>query len=145
MSPLALPPFGTGLIYGREYLNAADVLRKANIGDTISAKVVDSAGRDGYIELSLKEARQALIWSEAEAAQQLKAYGPNRLPSSPAPSPLRRFLKQFDNLLIYALLAAAGISAILGQAVDAVVIVVVVILNAAIGGNPDSQHRRPRR
>ena len=63
-----LPPFGTGLIYGREYLNAADVLRKANPGDTISAKVVDPAGRDGYIELSLKEARQAAIWGEAEAA-----------------------------------------------------------------------------
>jgi len=63
-----LPPFGTGLIYGREYLNAADVLRKANPGDTISAKVVDPSGREGYIELSLKEARQAAIWGEAEAA-----------------------------------------------------------------------------
>ncbi|MBU6214940.1 S1 RNA-binding domain-containing protein [Patescibacteria group bacterium] len=63
-----LPPFGTGLIYGREYLNAADVLRKANPGDTISAKVVDPAGREGYIELSLKEARQAAIWGEAETA-----------------------------------------------------------------------------
>ena len=63
-----LPPFGTGLIFGREYLNAADVLRKANPGDTISAKVVDPAGRDGYIELSLKEARQAAIWGEAETA-----------------------------------------------------------------------------
>ncbi len=65
---IELAPFGTGLIYGREYLNAADVLRKANPGDTISAKVVDSAGRDGYIELSLKEARQAAIWGEAETA-----------------------------------------------------------------------------
>lgn len=63
-----LPPFGTGLIYGREYLNAADVLRKANQGDTITAKVVDPAGREGYIELSLKEARQAAIWGEAEQA-----------------------------------------------------------------------------
>ena len=63
-----LHPFGTGLIYGREYLNAADVLRKANAGDIISAKVVDPAGRDGYIELSLKEARQAAIWGEAETA-----------------------------------------------------------------------------
>jgi small subunit ribosomal protein S1 len=63
-----LPPFGTGLIYGREYLNAADVLRKANSGDTISAKVVDPAGREGYFELSLKEARQAAIWGEAETA-----------------------------------------------------------------------------
>jgi small subunit ribosomal protein S1 len=63
-----LPPFGTGIIYGREYLNAADVLRKANPGDTITAKVVDPAGIEGYIELSLKEARQAAIWSEAEQA-----------------------------------------------------------------------------
>ncbi len=63
-----LAPFGTGLIYGREYLNAADVLRKANVGDAISAKVIDPAGREGYIELSLKEARQAAIWSEAEQA-----------------------------------------------------------------------------
>src|SRR3989338_7859366 len=54
-----LAQFGTGLIYGREYLNAADVLRKANQGDIISAKVVDHAGRDGYIELSLKEARRS--------------------------------------------------------------------------------------
>ena len=63
-----LPPFGTGIIYGREYLNAADVLRKANIGDLISAKVIDAVGTDGYIELSLKEARQAAIWGEAEQA-----------------------------------------------------------------------------
>ena len=63
-----LPPFGTGIIYGREYLNAADVLRKANPGDTITAKVVDPSGIEGYIELSLKEARQAAIWSEAEQA-----------------------------------------------------------------------------
>ncbi len=63
-----LPPFGTGIIYGREYLNAADVLRKANPGDLITAKVVDPSGIEGYIELSLKEARQAAIWGEAEQA-----------------------------------------------------------------------------
>ncbi len=64
-----LYPWGTGIIYGREYMNARDVLRKVAQGDTIAAKVVDTENRDGYIELSLKEARQALIWSEAEAAQ----------------------------------------------------------------------------
>lgn len=63
-----LPPFGTGIIYGREFLNASDILRKVNLGDTIAAKVVDPEGRDGYVELSLKEARQALLWSEAEHA-----------------------------------------------------------------------------
>jgi small subunit ribosomal protein S1 len=61
-------PFGTGLIYGREYMNARDILRKVNVGDAIDAKVVTSENEDGYIELSLKEARQALIWSDAEAA-----------------------------------------------------------------------------
>ena len=63
-----LTPFGTGLIYGREYMNARDILRKVSVGDTIAAKVVDPGNEDGYIELSLKEARQALIWSDAEEA-----------------------------------------------------------------------------
>jgi small subunit ribosomal protein S1 len=63
-----LAPFRTGIIYGREFLNASDILRKVNLGDIIAAKVVDVEGREGYTELSLKEARQALIWSEAEAA-----------------------------------------------------------------------------
>ncbi len=67
-----LPPFGTGILYGREFMNARDILRKVHIGDSIAAKVVDTEGLDGYIELSLKEARQALIWAEAEDAIQNK-------------------------------------------------------------------------
>lgn len=67
-----LHPFGTGIIYGREYLNARDVLRKVNLGDTIAAKVVDPENKDGYLELSLKEARQALIWTEADEALKSK-------------------------------------------------------------------------
>ena len=63
-----LAPFGTGIIFGREYLTARDIIKKINIGDVIAAKVVDTNNKEGYIELSLKEARQALIWSEAEAA-----------------------------------------------------------------------------
>ena len=63
-----LAPFGTGIIYGREFMTARDVIKKINVGDVIAAKIVDTAHKDGYYELSLKEARQALIWSEAEAA-----------------------------------------------------------------------------
>ncbi len=63
-----LKPYGTGIIFGREYVNARDIIRKVNIGDNIAAKVVDMSNVDGYIELSLKEAKQALIWSEAETA-----------------------------------------------------------------------------
>jgi small subunit ribosomal protein S1 len=63
-----LPPFGTGIIFGREYLNAREVIKRTNVGDRIAAKVISVNSKEGYIELSLKEARQALIWAEAEAA-----------------------------------------------------------------------------
>src|SRR5664279_32133 len=63
-----LAPFGTGIIYGREFINAKDIIKKVNIGDVVKAKVVDTDNDAGYIELSLKEAKQALIWSEAEKA-----------------------------------------------------------------------------
>ncbi|MEK7093260.1 MAG: S1 RNA-binding domain-containing protein [Patescibacteria group bacterium] len=67
-----LPPFGTGIIYGREYLSARETLKNVHIGDLVTAKVVGSENEDGYIELSLREARQALIWNEAEVASQKK-------------------------------------------------------------------------
>lgn len=61
-----LAPFGTGIIYGREFISARDLIKKVNIGDSIKAKIVEVENEDGYIELSLKEAKQALAWSEAE-------------------------------------------------------------------------------
>ncbi len=63
-----IPPFGTGIIFGREFMSARDIIKKINIGDTVAGKVVSISNKDGYIEISLKEARQALIWSEAEDA-----------------------------------------------------------------------------
>lgn len=63
-----LPPWGTGIIFGREFINARDLIKKINKGDRIAGKVVGSDNKEGYIEISLKEARQALIWSEAEDA-----------------------------------------------------------------------------
>ena len=63
-----MAPFGTGIIYGREFINSRDVIKRVNIGDDVTATVVDIDGLKGYVELSLKEARQALVWSEAETA-----------------------------------------------------------------------------
>jgi len=67
-----LHPFGTGIIYGREYLSARDILKNVNPGDTVAAKVVSTENPDGYIEVSLREARQALVWGEAESAMKNK-------------------------------------------------------------------------
>ncbi|MDF2231831.1 HAD-IC family P-type ATPase [Albimonas sp. CAU 1670] len=71
--------------------------------------------------------------SEAEAARRLARHGPNRLPEARGPGPLRRFLAQFQNVLIYVLLASAAVTAALQHWVDAGVILAVVLANAAIG------------
>ena len=65
-----LHPFGTGIIYGREYLSARESLKNTNIGDIITAKVVGTEKKEGYIELSLREARKACpsAFIEHEAA-----------------------------------------------------------------------------
>ena len=67
-----LSPYGTGIIYGREFINAKDIIKKISLGDIIKAKVVETENEDGYVELSLKEAKQALTWSEAEKAIKAK-------------------------------------------------------------------------
>jgi len=67
-----LSPYGTGIIYGREFINAKDIIKKIALGDIIKAKVVETENEDGYTELSLKEAKQALMWSEAEKAIKAK-------------------------------------------------------------------------
>lgn len=59
-------PYGTGIIYGYEFIQAKDVVRKLNIGDMVTAKVTELENEKGYIELSLKEAKAALVWAEAE-------------------------------------------------------------------------------
>lgn len=71
--------------------------------------------------------------SEREAARRLETYGPNRLPEGLRQSALTRFLLQFHNLLIYVLLAAGVLAAVIGHGTDALVIFAVVLVNAIIG------------
>ncbi len=68
-----------------------------------------------------------------EARRRLATYGPNALPQAPQRHPLQRWLAQFHNTLIYALLAAAAVAAALGNHIDAAVILAVVIVNAVVG------------
>jgi magnesium-transporting ATPase (P-type) len=71
--------------------------------------------------------------SEDEAAARLAEQGPNRIPPPRRRSPLMRLLAQFHNVLIYVLLAAALVTALLEHMVDAAVIVGVVVINGLIG------------
>ncbi len=59
-----LGAFGTGVVYGKEYYDAQDLIKGVNIGDKISAKVTELQNDDGYVELSLKEAGQEMVWDE---------------------------------------------------------------------------------
>ncbi|MDA3869044.1 MAG: cation-transporting P-type ATPase [Gammaproteobacteria bacterium] len=70
---------------------------------------------------------------EDEVRLKQEIYGPNRLPQAEKSSFLKRFLHQFDNILIYVLIGAAVITALLEHWVDTSVILAVVIINAIIG------------
>jgi len=39
-----LSPFGTGIIFGREFLTIKDIIKNINVGDTITAQVVEIEG-----------------------------------------------------------------------------------------------------
>jgi len=69
----------------------------------------------------------------ADAAGRLGTYGPNRLPQGKKKGPLARFLAQFNNILIYVLLAAGFIKLMLSLWLDASIIFAVVILNSLLG------------
>ena len=71
--------------------------------------------------------------SDEAAEARLEEYGENRQRPPERRSGWMRFLSQFRNLLIYLLIAAAVVTAILGQWIDTVVIVAVVLINALIG------------
>jgi magnesium-transporting ATPase (P-type) len=68
-----------------------------------------------------------------EAERRRGIHGPNRLPVAASRGPLARLLAQFNSLLIWVLLAAAVLAALIGHQIDALVILAVVVINAIIG------------
>ena len=71
--------------------------------------------------------------SKEEASNRLAKHGPNLIPEMRTRGPLVRFFYQFHNVLIYVLMAASAVTAILGHWLDASVILGVVVVNAVIG------------
>lgn len=81
--------------------------------------------------VSLETSVDGLTKDEVEA--RLSEHGPNSLPETAVRSPLLRFFYQFHNVLIYVLMVAGVVTALLEHWVDASVIFGVVVLNALIG------------
>jgi Ca2+-transporting ATPase len=71
--------------------------------------------------------------TSAEARARLEKYGPNELKEKPRPGFLSLLLDQFKDFLIIILIAAAILSVLLGEWIDAIVILAIVVLNSVIG------------
>lgn len=71
--------------------------------------------------------------TEEEAAARRQRFGPNVLPAATGGGVLRRLLRQFQNPLVYVLIAAGVVTLLLAEYVDSAVIFGVVLVNAVIG------------
>ena len=71
--------------------------------------------------------------SEKEAAERLIKYGPNKLVEKKKKPAWFMFLNQFKDVMILILIAAAVVSGLVGEVKDAIVILIIVFLNAVVG------------
>ncbi len=68
-----------------------------------------------------------------EARKRLKESGPNKIVRRKRPSAWSIFISQFKDPMVMTLLAATAVSALMGEAIDAVVIAAIVVVNAMLG------------
>lgn len=91
-----------------------------------------------YYQLSVEEVKQEVNGKqEPLTAEEIKAhqekYGPNELMEGQKKTTLQIFLEQFQDFLVIILIIAAVISGFLGDAESAIVILVVITINAILG------------
>lgn len=80
--------------------------------------------------------------TETEAAKRLAAYGRNEMKGARKKTVLESFLEQLNDPLIYVLIVAAAVSIFLGEYSDAIIIGVVVLLNATVGVLQEGKARK---
>lgn len=71
--------------------------------------------------------------TERQAEQRLAEYGLNELDEQERPSALLVFLEQFKDFMVVVLLAATLISGLLGEYIDAITILLIVLINGVLG------------
>jgi Ca2+-transporting ATPase len=80
--------------------------------------------------------------TDAEAEARLARYGPNRLSPAPPASPLAILRDQLTGVVVLLLLAAAVLSLLLGDRLEAVAIAAVLVINTLIGFLTEWRARR---
>jgi Ca2+-transporting ATPase len=68
-----------------------------------------------------------------EAQKRLSEYGPNELKKEKGKSPVKLFLQQFTDILIIILLIATGLSIVIGDTIEALIIFAIVLASASLG------------
>ncbi|WP_039944313.1 calcium-translocating P-type ATPase, SERCA-type [Thermicanus aegyptius] len=71
--------------------------------------------------------------TKKEAEKRLIRYGPNKLQEGEEISPLKLLLAQFQDFMVLVLLGATLISGLMGEYVDAIAIIAIVLINAILG------------
>jgi P-type Ca2+ transporter type 2C len=83
--------------------------------------------------LSMLGADAARGLSGADVQKRLAEYGPNELSHQEKASPWELFFNQFKNVLVVILIAATVLSALVGEYVDAAIILVIILFCATLG------------
>lgn len=95
------------------------------------AETMDKLKSDGHAGLKLRE-----------AGERLRRDGRNEMKAPRRKTPIESFLEQLNDPLIYVLIVAAAVSVLLKEISDAVIIGVVVALNALVGMLQEGKARR---
>ena len=77
-----------------------------------------------------------------EAGERLRRDGKNEMKAARKKTPIESFLEQLNDPLIYVLIVAAVVSVLLGEISDAVIIGVVVVMNALVGMLQEGKARK---
>ena len=118
-----------GALLTRKYINQKQKNTSSADSDSL-AKNWHSETSESVFE-SLEASTTGL--SKEQTKIRLARFGPNKLAEAKTRGPLLRFICQFHNVLIYVLIVASAVTAMLEHWVDASVILGVVVINAIIG------------
>ncbi|SKA72624.1 Ca2+-transporting ATPase [Clostridium sp. USBA 49] len=71
--------------------------------------------------------------TQNDAEKRLKTYGLNQLESKKKISPIKIFLSQFNDFIVWVLIAATVISFMMNEKADAITIFIIIVMNAVLG------------
>lgn len=107
---------------------ATDLTAGLTVAGTIPWHLLEPPQLEAWLETDLTQGLTA-----GDAERRLRTDGPNQVPEPLPPSPWRLFFRQFADFMVVLLCVAALISSLIGDELDALAIVVIVLINAGLG------------